>query len=93
MGNKIPWFCADNECIELGIPATTETKGRLHLQARFDQMYNYSINSLHEISFQHEPLITLIQTDKPVYKPGQLVQFRIMTIDHGLKPILKPVIF
>ncbi|XP_075072196.1 alpha-2-macroglobulin-like protein 1 isoform X2 [Mixophyes fleayi] len=36
----------------------------------------------------------LVQTDKPVYKPGQTVRFRILSLDEDLKPknILLPVV-
>ncbi|XP_067934597.1 murinoglobulin-2-like [Watersipora subatra] len=30
--------------------------------------------------------ITFIQTDKPIYKPGQLVRIRILTLDTRLRP-------
>ena len=32
--------------------------------------------------------ITLIQTDKPIYKPGQTVKFRAMVMDYLLTPEL-----
>jgi hypothetical protein len=58
---------------------------------RFDEHYDYNINSVKEIHIQHDPYITLIQTDKPVYKPGQEVKFRILTLTHDLMPITGPV--
>ncbi|XP_071112915.1 alpha-2-macroglobulin-like protein 1 [Haliotis cracherodii] len=34
---------------------------------------------------------TYIHSDKPIYKPGQLVRFRIMTIDSDLMPVLDKI--
>ena len=33
------------------------------------------------------PLIFLIQTDKPLYKPGDTVKFRVLVVDHLTRPI------
>jgi hypothetical protein len=54
---------------------------------RFDEHYEYNINSVKEVHIQHDPYIVLIQTDKPVYKPGQEVRFRILTVTHDLMPV------
>ncbi|CAB1348781.1 unnamed protein product [Coregonus sp. 'balchen'] len=31
--------------------------------------------------------MTFIQTDKPIYNPGQLVQFRVITLDTSFSPV------
>jgi hypothetical protein len=54
---------------------------------QFDEDYEYNINSVKEVHIQHDPYIVLIQTDKPVYKPGQEVKFRILTLTHDLMPV------
>lgn len=38
------------------------------------------------VTVQKKTLVTIIVTDKPMYKPGQEVKFRILTLSHFLKP-------
>ncbi|XP_067001260.2 alpha-2-macroglobulin-like protein 1 [Anabrus simplex] len=76
-----------DSCLELSIPPTLETRGRLHLQARFDDAYDYIINSVKEIRIQHEPFLIFIETDKTIYKPGQEVKFRVLVLNHDFTPI------
>ncbi|XP_032998376.1 alpha-2-macroglobulin-like [Lacerta agilis] len=33
--------------------------------------------------------LVFVQTDKPIYKPGQKVQFRIISVDEGFRPLNK----
>ena len=35
--------------------------------------------------------ITFVETDKPVYKPGDRVRIRLLTVDALLKPVLGPI--
>ena len=39
-----------------------------------------------EVEIHASSLETFVQTDKPIYKPGETVRFRVMTIDRDLKP-------
>lgn len=58
---------------------------------------NYRLNAegLSGIDFQNERPLSfvsknasiLVQTDKAIYKPGDLVQFRILVLDLYLKPV------
>ena len=34
-----------------------------------------------------DAVLLLVETDKPIYKPGQMVHIRVMTLDTGLKPL------
>ncbi|KAG8221831.1 hypothetical protein J437_LFUL003465, partial [Ladona fulva] len=73
-------------CMELYVPQTSKSVGILHLKAHFDG-YEYTINSRKEIYFDHNPNVVFIETDKPMYKPGQEVKFRIMTVNSDLLPV------
>jgi hypothetical protein len=73
--------------LTLFVPPVQLSRGRLHLRVQFDEHYEYSINSVKEVHIQHDPYVVLIQTDKPVYKPGQEVRFRVLTLTHDLMPV------
>ncbi|XP_046398811.1 alpha-2-macroglobulin-like protein 1 isoform X2 [Ischnura elegans] len=78
-------------CMDLYIPQTTQIRGRLHLKAQFDDAFNYTINSIKEIFIDQNPHVVFIETDKPTYKPGQEVKFRVMTVKHNLSPVKGPI--
>lgn len=42
--------------------------------------------TIQEIESIKKSYYTFIQTDKPIYKPGDLVQFRIVIVDRDMKP-------
>ncbi|XP_063220876.1 murinoglobulin-1-like [Bacillus rossius redtenbacheri] len=74
-------------CLKLRVPPTAETGGRLHLQVRFDHRPEYVVSSVKEVALQRDPLLVLEQTDKPVYKGGQTVRFRVLALRHDLSPV------
>lgn len=40
-----------------------------------------------QISFQSKNASILVQSDKAIYKPGDLVRFRILVLDMNMKPL------
>ncbi|KAK3608171.1 hypothetical protein CHS0354_034128 [Potamilus streckersoni] len=48
---------------------------------------SYSFNGSRSTRLVDTAQITFIQTDKPVYKPGQIVKFRILITNQDLKPL------
>ena len=54
------------------------------------EMYN-SFSDKAEIHFYKTKKVTLVQTDKPIYKPGETVKFRVLTIDSELMVHNEPV--
>lgn len=73
------------------VPPTKYSVARLRLKVRFDKHPDYSINSEKEVYIEHDSHVTFVETDKPVYKPGQDVNIRILMVKHDLKPWKKPV--
>lgn len=47
---------------------------------------DYKIQDRTSLIYEGKPLSILIQTDKSVYKPAQLVQFRVIVVDRNLRP-------
>ena len=51
----------------------------------------YVFQSNTTLGVKRQSLITFIQTDKPIYKPGQTVRFRILSIESDLRPKLEMI--
>ena len=67
------------------------TSARLRWQMDFDGLPDYKVNMVKEVAMSQKELEPLIQTDKLVYTPGQLVRFRILGLNHFLLPNLNLV--
>uniref|UniRef100_A0A0C9R6R1 TEP1-F n=1 Tax=Fopius arisanus TaxID=64838 RepID=A0A0C9R6R1_9HYME len=76
-------------CLELAVPdraQMTYTMARLRLKIRFDKYPEYHINTEKEVYIEYDSVIMFAETDKPVYKPGQDVNIRLLALTHDLKP-------
>lgn len=58
---------------------------------KFQKHPDYVVEVEKKVVIEHDGLVSFIETDKPMYKPGQEVKIRILTLKHDLKPWLKPV--
>ena len=54
-------------------------------------MDDYRVDSSKEVWFGRRDFVHLIQTDKAWYIPGQLVRFRVLSLDHKLLSLSGPV--
>nr|BAR45602.1 alpha-2-macroglobulin 2 [Ammothea sp. RS-2014] len=79
-------FPRDDMCFFIEIRNTKLTRGNLKIQGKFDSD-DYSFESESPVSIASRSTLTYVQTDKAVYKPGQKVQFRILTVNHLLEPL------
>ncbi len=65
------------------------------MQGSKNQTYTLRVKSSSGINYEGEAILststkafsTLIQTDKPIYKPNDVVQYRILAIDYNVKPV------
>ncbi len=68
-----------NSLIQLDVPDLEE--GEYTLQIKGDTFEDQAA-----VQVDNNYLVFL-ETDKPIYKPGQTIHMRIMTLDSGLKPV------
>ncbi len=84
------------ECVKVHVPRETDLSGDaskfiLRLRLDFDADTDYKVDAATEVHFRRPSPILLVQTDKAWYTPGQLVRFRALSLDHLLRPLVKPV--
>lgn len=75
----------NSSCVMLYIPLTDKTEGKI--QVRFSPYGENSIPYFSEskVEIKQDPLITIIAVEKPVYRPGEIIRFRILCLTHKLK--------
>lgn len=78
-------------CLKFVVPSAKYSKAKLRLKIKFEKYPDYVIESEKEVHIEHDSLITFVETDKPVYKPGQDVNIRVLMLKHDLKPWKKPI--
>ncbi|XP_017795621.1 PREDICTED: murinoglobulin-1-like [Habropoda laboriosa] len=78
-------------CLQLTVPITKYTDGILRLRINFDKYPDYVVESKENVDIEPGSLLTFVETDKAIYKPGQDVNIRILMLKRDLKP-LKTVI-
>ncbi|XP_042903033.1 alpha-2-macroglobulin isoform X2 [Parasteatoda tepidariorum] len=66
---------------------SASNEGKLKINGEFG---SYAFNGIDEVKFDKpDDSIVIIQTDKPLYQPGQTVKFRILRLDKDFKPTYK----
>merc|ERR1712106_216596 len=73
------------KCFDFTLPETAAAKGLLNIKVNFKDS-TYSVNSFKEISILKKENYPLVQTDKGQYKAKDTVKFRVLLVDHNLKP-------
>lgn len=70
-----------------GSPNNYDQIGSYNLTVVIQDTQGSTYSNSTTISLSESPVVSLIQTDKAIYKPGQLVKFRIVNLDETLKPV------
>lgn len=83
----------DQTCFDVFIQSnlTEITVKDLTLAGKSVDGGNYTFNNTKRFTFKPNSHFSLIETDKPVYKPGDKVNIRILSLDYLLRP--KPTRF
>uniref|UniRef100_A0A8C2KGR5 Uncharacterized protein n=1 Tax=Cyprinus carpio TaxID=7962 RepID=A0A8C2KGR5_CYPCA len=67
--------CQQEMCIHTSLNTLVELQGK-----------NFKMTEVRKVLFRRYNPLTLIQTDKPIYIPGQTVNFRVVTMDRNFVP-------
>ncbi len=80
-------------CLELEVPVIDGEKKEVvfYVEGRGEYDTTQNFNNSKKIWIAGNKWESFIQTDKSIYKPGQTVKFRMLTIDENLKPDLSKI--
>lgn len=79
---KVPANATEKVAIELG-ELSVEHQHKLMVDGLSGVKFHHDAN----LSIQSRSNIILIQSDKAIYKPGDVMQFRVIVLDPFLKPV------
>ena len=82
-------FVRGSGSVPLAVPPGAE--GSYSLQVSGEGTGGGSFEDSARIQVQTAPVILFLETDKPIYKPGQELQIRALRLNTDLKPISGPV--
>ncbi|KAM4743098.1 pregnancy zone protein-like isoform 2-T3 [Anableps anableps] len=72
------------QCLQFQVPLVKYKEvQRLEVEVRGNTFYSKEVRKVLIKVYQH---LTFIQTDKPIYLPGQTVRFRVVTMDTKFRP-------
>ena len=76
-----------NKCFSITLPKSSPSvsKGLVNFELKSDDS-KFNSKNFRSIAIYQKENYPLIQTDKGQYKAGDIVKFRILVLDHNLKP-------
>ncbi|XP_037094492.1 ovostatin-like [Pollicipes pollicipes] len=79
-----------DHCFDLAVPRTASA-GLGHMLLKVSSATGLRLSDLATVTIKAFTLVTLIQTDKPRYRPGDKVLIRVMALRYDLTPIIENV--
>ncbi|XP_076796626.1 murinoglobulin-1-like isoform X2 [Arvicanthis niloticus] len=73
-------------CVSFIIPRLSSSEGEESLDINIKGP-THKFNKRNTVLVKNKESVVFIQTDKPVYKPGQTVKFRVVSMDKNLHPL------
>uniref|UniRef100_I3K5B8 Alpha-2-macroglobulin-like n=1 Tax=Oreochromis niloticus TaxID=8128 RepID=I3K5B8_ORENI len=70
-------------CVQFKAPLVQKEVQMFEVEVRGDTFYSKQVR---KVMIQAYDPFTFIQTDKPIYLPGQKVNFRVVTMDNKMRP-------
>ncbi|XP_034557120.1 murinoglobulin-1-like [Notolabrus celidotus] len=71
-------------CIKFQAPLVHNQVQKLEVEVRGQTFYSKEVR---KVMFRTYKSSTFVQTDKPIYLPGQTVQFRVISLDSKFRPV------
>ncbi len=84
-----PLFVQGSGSVSLAVPP--EADGSYVLRVSGEGTGGGSFDNSARVQIQTAPVILFLETDKPIYKPGQELQIRALQMNSDLKPVPGPV--
>ena len=75
----------------VSLPVPNEAAGSYILRVSGEGTGGGSFDDSTRIQIQTLPVILFLETDKPIYKPGQEIRIRALRLNNDLKPVAGPV--
>ncbi|XP_034963191.2 alpha-2-macroglobulin-like isoform X1 [Zootoca vivipara] len=76
------------QCIPFRVPKWSNFPGTSEATLEVEvEVGMLTLHSRKQVLVRNPESLVFVQTDKPIYKPGQEVRFRIISVDEGFRPL------
>ena len=86
---RVDGFVQGSGSLPLAVPPDGDGQYTLHVSSEGPRGGSFSDSA--QIRIQAAPVILFVETDKPIYKPGQEIRIRALRMNGDLKPVAGPV--